>query len=297
VEELSTVEKVFDLGTPLFSRDFIVVDLIPSIVFAGSIAGLLMAGAPGQAPNGRDLADALTHTTGTSLVVLFAVSMVLAIVTHPFRVRIRRLLTGAWTGKYTSRLAAILKRRSQDRFDEANAAIKVASSELDSPELQVKGDDYTRKFPDWPFVAPTRLGNAYEALRNLIPESEELGVLLSHAEPKRYRAAYSQARDEKDPIVVAVDDARFRIAAAERYTVMWIAAAAVYLWLLVDHGWWMLLAGVALLIARVSYLGAVDSVIEFNYLAEQLLTRAKARKRSASPSQREPGGGAEGRTP
>jgi hypothetical protein len=295
VLEPTTVEKVFDLDRPLFSRDFIVVDLLPSVMLAGSIAGILMAGAPGEAPNGRDFTAALSETTGISIVLLFAASLALAIATHPLRQQNRRLLTGAWTGRVGSRLARILKSRAEDRFKRANEAVKVSSPTQSSPELQRKAQDLKRRFPHPESLTPTRLGNAYEALWKLVPESEQVLeadgfiVLLGTAEPKAYQVAYAQASANKDPIVPLIDDVQLQIAAAERYTAVWIATAVAYVWLLAEHGWWLLLPAAALLMGHVAYRGAVESVVEFSYLIDQLFERVKGDETRGLPSAKEPG--------
>jgi hypothetical protein len=289
VEDLTTVEKIFDLERPVFSRDFVIVDLIPTLVFTGSVAGLLLTGAPGSAPNGRDLTSGLEQVTAATLVLLVATSTVVAIVCQPSRLRIRRLLTGAWTGRYTSRLAERRRAAWRRAWEAELDALEVSGPEENSPDLQDRGDAFKRRFPEYKYFAPTQLGNAYEALRKLIPESSapgrsgrpepsEASLLLVHVEPVYYRGAYWAAQKAKDPIVEAIDDARFRIAAAERHTVMWAAVGVMWLWLLITHGWWVLLAFATLPIAYLAYLGAVHSVIEFNYLVEQLYERDASRK-------------------
>lgn len=292
--EQSTIEKVFDFDRPLFSRDFIVVDLLPSVFFAGSIAAVLMAGAPGHAPNGRDLTASLAQTTSASLVLLLAVSLAIGIITHPSRLGIRRLLTGNWNSRIGSRFAKTLTERARDRFAKTNTEAKVSDPNVSSQELQRlerKALELMRRWPPAALVKATRLGNAYEALRKLVPESEELSVLVDGAEPKAFRDAYGRAAQKKEPIVHLIDDVRLQVAAAERYTIVWGAIAVVYAWLLVRHGWWWaLVPAVALLLAYAAYRGAVEGVVNFNRLVDHLFDLVRTETGDEQASEKESGG-------
>jgi hypothetical protein len=205
--------------------------------------------------------------------MLVAISVAIAIATHPFRMRNRRLLTGAWTSRIGERLAKSLIERSNDRFQKANESVMRTKPGVSTPDLDRKAQILKRRFPYPACLTPTRLGNAYEALRKLVRDQKQVSLVYDATEPEAYRDAHALAVAAKDPIVPLMTDVRLQIAAAERYTVTWIVVAGIFAVLLVGHGWWPLLSVAALALAHISYVGAVDSVVEFNYLLDQLFAR------------------------
>jgi hypothetical protein len=282
--EMPAVGDVFDLKSPLFSRDFVVVDLLPSITLVACFTCVLLSGAPGKPPNGADFTQGLSQITGISLFLSLVMSVVVGLALHPFSVRFRRVLTGQWTHPITRPMAVTGRWLSRRRFKKASRHID-ADVTTSRSELARWSEIHRRELPEPPFLMPTRLGNAYQALRKCVPDGGTEDDPLGPTDAEIYRSAYLDAHDRDLAIAQLIDDARLKCAAAERYIIVWLLAAVALAWVLHDHGWWLLLSAAALGLSRLAYLGAVQAVVEYSYLVDDLFrdVDAKPTQQAAPP--------------
>ena len=112
-----------------------------------------------------------------------------------------------------------------------------------------------RLFPSDPaWLLPTRLGNALRAAETRAGEPYGLDAVV--AWPRLYPLL-------PDGVRALVDDQRDGLDLAARFCAVFAAAAAVSLVLLATHGWWLLVPAGCLLLAWLSYRGAVAAAVAY----------------------------------
>jgi hypothetical protein len=112
-----------------------------------------------------------------------------------------------------------------------------------------------RLFPSDPaWLLPTRLGNALRAAETRAGEPYGLDAVV--AWPRLYPLL-------PDGVRALVDDQRDGLDLAARFCAVFAAAAAVSLVLLAIHGWWLLVPAGCLVLAWLSYRGAVAAAVAY----------------------------------
>lgn len=232
---------------------FLLVDYLPTYAAGLSVLILVWAGAPGR----LDF-DQAWHTAGHvgigELLLLALAMTLLAFLGHPLQLALVRVLEGGWPSR---RAADLSRRRQACRRARLAAGEELPTGELTEAQIQAAGQAGTRMrrlFPPAAVLRPTALGNVLAATE--ISAGEPYGLDAVVAWPRLYPLLPADTRE-------IVDDRRDSMDAAARLTVTMAAATLVAAGLLAASGWWLPLALVPLVIARVSYIGAVHAAVAY----------------------------------
>ena len=248
-----SVTELIGFGRDLGTR-FALVGLLPGAVLAFFVLALVWSGAPGDAPDLDRVLDKARELDAWAGGLLFLGLFVLALVAQPFQLALVRVLEGYWP--VWLRGPGI--RRERRRYD-ALAAITAHRTEApDAATIAVMADAASRLrhlFPADPaWLLPTRLGNALRAAETRAGESYGLDAVV--AWPRLYPLL-------RDPVRALVDDQRDALDLAARFCAVFGAAAVLSLALLATHGWWLLVPAACLLLAWLSYRGAVAAAVAY----------------------------------
>jgi hypothetical protein len=248
-----SVSDLVGFGRDIGTR-FALVGLLPGAVLALLVLALVWSGAPGDAPDVDRVLDHARDLDGWAGGLLFLALVVAALMLQPLQLGLVRALEGYWPAPVRA-LALGRQRRRRDALAAAaapraqmpTAAELTAMADAESRLRRLFGSD-----PDW--LLPTRLGNALRAAETRAGEPYGLDAVV--AWPRLYPLL-------PDGVRALVDDQRDALDLAARFCVIFATAAAVSLALLATHGWWLLVPAACLLLAWLSYRGAIAAAIAY----------------------------------
>ncbi len=237
---------VSDLGVR-----FNLVGVLPTAVLATGVAALVASGAPGTSPDGDELIDTLDALTGTDVVLLTAAVIVIALILQPLQLALVRVLEGYWgngaIGRRASGLFTARHRRRRQALERKSSSEGEAPGQSVALAMADAAQRLRRTYPPEPLL-PTALGNALRAAEYRAGRPYGLDAVL--AWPRLYPLLSPSVR-------AAVDDLRLQLDVAARFTAMFVLAALASAGLLATHGWWLLVPAGALVLAWISYRGAI----------------------------------------
>jgi len=241
-----------DIGTRLA-----VIGLIPGGALALFVLALVWSGAPGDAPEVDRVLDHARDLDAWAGGLVFFTLVVLTLVLQPLQLSLIRLLEGYWPSRLSG-LARAGRERQLRRFDALTEAAAPRPQPPTPADLAAMGDadsQLRRLFPserEW--LLPTRLGNALRAAESRPGDPYGLDAIV--AWPRLYPLL-------PDAVRALVDDQRDGLDLAARFCAVFAAAAAVSLALLAIHGWWLLVPAGCLVLAWLSYRGAVAAAVAY----------------------------------
>ncbi|WP_157856460.1 MULTISPECIES: hypothetical protein [Streptomyces] len=242
-------------GGVLGSR-FLLVSYLPTLSCGFFLLVLAWAGAPrAGAPDFGRAWDTIAQLGVGELLLLWLALTLVAIVAHPFQLRLVRVLEGDWPA-ILARIRVRAVRRQESRRQEAER--RTASLSPSPAEMNRAGaawTELTTRFPpnELP-AAPTALGNTLAAMESYAGSTHRLDVVV--AWPRLYPLVDGGAKESVDTYRDAMDAAS-RLAVTASLTAV---AAAALLW---HSGWWLLLAAAPAFLARLSYRAAVHSAAAY----------------------------------
>ncbi|MEV7964616.1 hypothetical protein AB0O34_01355 [Sphaerisporangium sp. NPDC088356] len=261
---------------------FLLVDYLPTYAASLMVLVLVWAGAPGRPVDfGRAWRTAAGLRTGEVVLLGVAITL-LAVLGTPLQLALVRLLEGEWPpaglarrsrarqGRLRARLASAEELpESQEGTAEGQAGTvegqegtaegPAAGAETYVAEAGIQaagvaGTRLRRLYPPAELLRPTALGNVLAATESQAGEPYGLDAVV--AWPRLYPLLGENVK-------AVVDDRRDILDTSARLSVTMAATAVVAGALLARSGWWLLLALVPLVIARVAYVGAVHAAVAY----------------------------------
>jgi hypothetical protein len=258
------VGSLFDAAKDLGPR-FTLVGLLPAGSLALFVLALVSSGAPDSAPNLDHVVAKAQDLGGWEATLLFLALIVATVVFQPLQLSLVRLLEGYWGGSRVARALALplleYQRRRWDALDRAQA-VSSSDEELDA-EQKARVDDagwqLRRFFPARDRLRPTRLGNTLRAAEDRA--GARYGLDAVTVWPRLYPIL-------PDGIRAVLEDYRNELDIAARFSVVFLIATGIGIGFLAPYGWWLLVPAVTVLLAWLSYRGAVASAVGYGEAIE-----------------------------
>jgi hypothetical protein len=243
---------------------FTLIGLLPAGTLALFVLALVWSGAPGDPP---DLDRVVAHAEvlgGWEATLLVLALIVATVIFQPLQLSLVRLLEGYWGDSRVARaLAPPLLERQRRRRDRLDQAQSVSGSEELDAEQKASMDDagwaLRRFYPARDRVRPTALGNALRAAEDRAGARYGLDAVTIW--PRLYPLL-------PDSVKALLDDHRNQLDVAARFCVVLVIATGIGIGFLAPYGWWLLVPAVALLLAWLSYRGAVASAVGYGEAIE-----------------------------
>jgi len=240
---------------------FLVVTVVPNILFIGYVSLLLAAGAPTHSPSLKQALHVLNGITGNQVVAIILGLLIISFASHPLQIPLIQLLEGYWWGlPFGPKMA----NRATERF---RKELTKAQNELDKPESSAQdwwaknAARQARFRQDWlperkADLLPTELGNTLWTGETTAGDRYELQLTV----------ALPRLIPLMSPIVFAeLSDRRNQLDAAVRLCVAAGAATVVGVGLLLWHGGpWLFLALATYVLCWASYRAAVSAARGFS---------------------------------
>jgi hypothetical protein len=231
---------------------------LPAITLVAFVALLVAAGAPAHAPSAAVAARNLGRLGIVDLAVLVFGATALGLLLSPFQVGLVRMLEGYWA---PSGPIGVFAEHRRERYRELRHELKdlaivshpLTRWEQRHPHLieqrQRAADRRLTALPsDDARVLPTRLGNMLRRHEDLAGQRYGLDAL--EVIPRLYPIAPAAMID-------LIEDARNEMDVMVTFVLTWLLATASAVYLLRDHGAWLLLALGTYGLAWASYRAAV----------------------------------------
>lgn len=233
-----------DLGTR-----FSIVGYLPTLTLVLIVLGVVWSGPPAYPPGYHRLVRSANGLNTGEWVALGFGLLVLVLVTHPFELRLVRLLEGYPRGVLVRPLFRRLHDRQVKRYQ---ALDRLRSEDGHAPSERLATAETLRYGfpPEEARVLPTRLGNVLRAAEDRA--GEYYGWSTIAAWPRLYMLLPDQGAG-------LVTDARNQLDMMCRFTVSFAIAAVVVFGLLAPVGAWCLLALVLAALSWLSYRAAVEA--------------------------------------
>ena len=233
-----------------------VVSLLPVVAAGLFITAILAAGAPGAEPSLHRAWQVLRGLSASQVLLLTVALVIVALLLDPLQLRLVRLLEGYWP----PRLAIVARRshkRQRNRRDRAAQAATIGD-DLSPQAVQEAGAQAARlqqRFPDdLDAIRPTALGNVLTAMETRAGQQYGWDAVVTW--PRLYPLLSPDVR-------AVVDGQRDRLDALARLAMTSAATALLTVVLLSGSGWWVLVAAIPAVVARLAYIGAVHSAMSY----------------------------------
>jgi hypothetical protein len=248
-----SVGDLIGLSRDLGAR-FTLVGVLPMALLALFVLALIWSGAPAEAPDPGRILDEARDLDAWSAALLFLGLVVAALVAQPLQLALVRALEGYWAGiplgAAMSAPGRALQNRRLERLEQRLAEPVATIDEAHALFLQ-----RTRTLPRRPErLLPTRLGNVLRAGEERAGAPYGLDAVAVW--PRLYPLLPETTR-------ALVDDLRDQLDLGARLCVTFLAAAAISLALLAQHGWWLAVPAACLLLAWLAYRGTLASGLAY----------------------------------
>ena len=244
-------------GTGFLGRDlgmrFTVVGLVPTIAAGSIVAAMMLAGAPGQRPQWSTFVTKLGDLSGAEGGALVLAVVIIAFMLQPLQVGLVRLLEGYWPEfapfSWLAEAGRAVQRHRRQRLSTRATVRGKSTPSAEDMERMTRAAAQFYELPSDDRMMPTRLG-----------------CILRAAEDRaggRYGLDTVAAWPRLEPLVSSamagtLQDARLSLDAAARMCTVWGLGTVVLAALLAPYGVWLLLPLGTLVLAFVSYRGAVS---------------------------------------
>jgi hypothetical protein len=240
---------------------FRLVGLLPTAALGLFIVALVWSGAPGQAPDPDRIATRLDDLAGWEGVLAVLLLLVVSLILEPLQLSLVRLLEGYWGDARVGRLLAApgkaLHRSRRARLDTKQQRRGTAPDErLGEREAAARR---LRRYPPPTAMLPTLLGNTLRAAEFRAGSRYGLDAVVLW--PRLYPLL-------SDRVTAILDDLRDQLDLAARFCAVFIVGTGVSAALLARHGWWLTVPAVTLVLAWLSYRGAVAAAIAYGEAIE-----------------------------
>lgn len=237
------------------------VGLLPTTVLVLLVLTLVWGGAPTKSPNfAAVLAEIARYDAAQGLLLVLAI-LVLTLVLQPFQLLLVRLLEGYWgTSKISETLSVFFVNRHREKrdclqykLDTLSKKIATEGSSTREAEAGQLADRIEHFYPKSRLL-PTTLGNVLRAGEENAGAPYGLDIITVW--PRLYAILPERT-------AALVDDQRNQLDVAVRFCVTFGVATVASAGLLFQHGWWLAVPLASLVLAWMSYRGAVASALAY----------------------------------
>ncbi len=229
------------------------------------MATLVAADAPRKRLDGTTLTGAYAAIGPGGAVALLVISAALAVSLQPLQFRLVQLLEGYWPAWFPTWIVGFAVTRQLRRRQRIMRRVDVtwATTEADARVAEQRSitatEQLRQRFPARDRVLPTALGNALRAGEDAT--GRRYGLQSVVIWPRLFHLLPDRVRQGLDDEVTQLD-------VSARLSVTWALAALTSSGVLVRHPielWhhlgWLLVVGLVVVLARLSYLAAIESAI------------------------------------
>lgn len=252
---------VVSTGARHFTRRFLLVSVLPTVLLLLLIFGLFWSGAPGQQPSISRAVDTATEHYGVRVWLLVLAGVVTSLVLHPLQLRLVRLLEGYWDDwRVGQTLGDVLILRHRARRRELAQLATIEDAEAVDPEplsAQRRSERAALlldQYPAYERILPTMLGNVLRAAEDFA--GERYGLDATMIWPRLYVVMPSK-------ILAILNDQRVQLDLTAQLCVTMTVGAAVCTGLLLGYGPWLLIPLGLYTLAWLAYRAAIAIAIEY----------------------------------
>ncbi len=254
------IDSLIESGTKELGVRFNLVGVLPSAMLFLFVLALHWSGAPGHSPDFR-LAFEKIETFGIKEGVLIVLGvLVFSLVLQPLQLSLVRMLEGYWTVPLLPIVGTVLSYPgvAWHRFRRGKLELQTQVQRQPSAEELsiIAAADWRlrRYYPPRRNILPTALGNALRASEEVPQQKYHLDAVVVW--PRLYALLPGSMLD-------LLADRRNQLDLAARLCATFILAATVAAAVLFKYGWWMAVPAGALLLAWLSYRGAIAAAIAY----------------------------------
>lgn len=258
-----TLDTLIESSTKELGVRFNLVGVVPSVVLFLFVLALLWSGAPSHAPDfGRALERATEVGVKESAFLILGV-LVFSLLLQPLQLSLVRILEGYWTVPLVPIIGSVLStpgiawQRLRRRKLEAQTRTAKPRASLTQHELAtIAAADrrLRRHYPAAQNVLPTSLGNALRASEDVPQKKYKLDAIVVW--PRLYPLL-------PESMLGILADRRNQLDLAVRFCAIFLLATIISVAFLYNYQWWQAIPAATLLLAWVSYRGAINAAVAY----------------------------------
>jgi len=257
------LDSLVESGAKELGPRFNLVGVLPTVMLFLFVLALYWSSAPQHEPDVRAVVEKIEKIGGKEGIMLALGVLLFALLIQPLQLSLVRLLEGYWDVPLLPSVGALFSRPGiawhRKRRGKLNAQTRLAKH----PEDATPTDKARMAAADW------RLRRYYPAAHRLLPTA--LGNALRAAEDvpyQRYRLDAVVIWPRLYPLlpqnmIAILTDRRNQLDLAVRFCAVFLLCAIISVFFLYRHGWWLLVPVLMLLLARLSYRGAVSAAVAY----------------------------------
>lgn len=259
------LDSLVESGAKELGPRFNLVGVLPTVMLFLFVLALYWSGAPQHSPDMRAVVERVEQVGGKEGILLALGVLLFALLMQPLQLSLVRVLEGYWDVSLLPSVGALLSRpgkwwhgRRRRKLKEQTQLRKQKGDIKPTPqeEARVAVADWRlrRSYPAPHRLLPTALGNALRAAEDVPYQRYGLdGVVIW---PRLYPLL--------PPSMTGIlTDRRNQLDLAARFCAVFLLCAIFSLFFLYSHGWWLLVPAFMLLLARLSYRGAVAAAVAY----------------------------------
>jgi len=252
---------VFDATSDLGVR-FRLVGLLPTVVVGLFALALYWSGAPASAPDPGQVTEHAENLSAWEGFIIALALLVAALIVEPLQISLVRALEGYWGTSFIARMLSTpgvtFHRWRRTRFGRMQQR-KQGGPRVRSAAVRENAARRYRSYPPADAVLPTKLGNQLRAAE--YRAGNRYGFDTVAMWPRLYPLLPAG-------VTAGLNDFRDQLDLAARFCAMFLLATLVSIAFLAAHGWWLMVAVGTLLLAWMSYRGALAAASGYGQAVE-----------------------------
>lgn len=257
------LDSLVESGAKELGPRFNLVGVLPTVMLFLFVLALYWSGAPQHEPDVRTVVEKVEQIGGKEGVMLALGVLLFALLMQPLQLSLVRLLEGYWdlpllpsVGALFSRPGIAWHRKRRGKLKaQTQLPMKLKDATPTDKARMAAADWHLRRYYPAPHrLLPTALGNALRAAEDVPYQRYRLdGVVIW---PRLYPLLSQN-------MIGILADRRNQLDLAARFCAIFLLCAIISLFFLSSHGWWLLVPAFMLLLARLSYSGAVAAAVAY----------------------------------
>jgi hypothetical protein len=257
------LDSLVESGAKELGPRFSLVGVLPTVMLFLFVLALYWSNAPEHEPDLRAVVEKVEQIGGKEGVMLALGILLFALLLQPLQLSLVRLLEGYWHLPLLPSVGALLswpgiawhrKRRSQLKA-QTQLPIKLKdATPTDKAGMAAADWRLRRYYPAPDRLLPTALGNVLRAAEDVPYQRYRLDAVVIW--PRLYPLLPQN-------MIGILTDRRNQLDLAARFCAIFLLCAIISLFFLYRHGWWLLVPVLMLLLARLSYRGAVAAAVAY----------------------------------
>lgn len=242
---------------------FNLVGILPTVILFLFVMALYWSGAPGRSPDVQAVVARVEQVGGKEGIMLALGVLLFALLMQPLQFSLVRVLEGYWNVPSLPWLGTLLSRpgkwwhgRQRRQLKEQTQTEKSRKDLTPADTARIAAADWQlrRYYPAPQRLLPTALGNALRAAEDVPYQRYGLDAIVIW--PRLYPLL-------PQDMIGLLADRRNQLDLAARFCAVFLLCAIISLFFLYPHGWWLLVPLFILLLARLSYRGAVAAAVAY----------------------------------